>query len=209
MQTAPSPRAAPVIAGLTILMLGAMAVAIPAAPIEAKTRAHRGLVLGFAQLSEEIAEGLAADGYSHVAVDLTGARLGETRPLWTRQVERITARRFPVWGWVETRGGLEGAETVVKELNLAGVYVCGDGAGQFAAALRSRRPGLDIRTVVPPAEAASAPAGSGIVCSSGEFPGEAGRLAVLFADRLTFAEMEAARERATGDYLIVRVPVGE
>jgi len=85
------------ITALTIVMLGAMAFAIPAAPIRSEGTAMRGYLVGHGRFSARLAEQLARSGYTYLAVDLT---TGESRD-WSEHFEEVSRRRFPVWGWIE------------------------------------------------------------------------------------------------------------
>ncbi len=203
--TQPSARGTPaMVAGLTILALAAMAIAIPPARLTPKvTGFERGVLVSGASFSDMLAELLNGNGYTYMAIDLTHARLGAGE-IWRVQFDEVS-RIFPVWGWVDARSGAEQARNVAAALPLSGLFVYGAKPGDLEA-VRAAKPGL---RVVPVVRAAGSRPGEGDVAVAlppERFPAEAG-LSVLLADRLDEAAIDALRAKAPGDYLICSIPI--
>jgi hypothetical protein len=200
----------PLIALLAIVALGAIAFAIPAAPIESPTgEGRQGCLIGHATLSDLLAEQLAANGYHYIAVDLGSARL-EDGALWIGHLDRVSKRLFPVWGWVDTRSaGFRHAQQFIRELNLAGMYVYGPDAAVKAEELRSGRAGFEIVPVIRDGEKAPASGRYAVALDLGEFWDRAEEydLPVLRADILDPDKVEDAREVAGRDYLVALTPL--
>jgi len=201
------PKSSPLIVGLTIVFLGAMAFAIPEPAIEKRAQARGGYLVGKGQLSDVLAEQKASEGYAYFAVDLTGATVGKPPAHWVNHLNRTAGRRFPIWGWLDTRGGIDAAAEVLHGIQLAGLYVWGPDSRAFAAALRAKKPGLEILPVLREGESPAAGEACAIALSAEAFPGDGRARPVLIAGQLDYAAIEAARSRATGDYLIATVPV--
>jgi len=96
------------ITGLTILALGAMATAIPPARlVPTVSGVERGCLVSSASFSDMMAEFLNGQGYNYLAIDCTRVPLG-AGDVWRRQFD-AASRIYPVWGWVDMRGGVEQA----------------------------------------------------------------------------------------------------
>jgi hypothetical protein len=200
----------PLIALLAIVSLGAIAFAIPAAPIEApSTEGRQGCLIGHSALSDLLAEQLAATGYHYIAVDLGSARL-EDDSLWTEHLDRVSSRLFPVWGWVDVRSaGFRDAQRFIRELNLAGMYVYGPDAVAKAEELRSGRAGFEIVPVLRDGDPAPADGRYAVALDLGEFWDRAEEfdLPVLRADVLDANKIEDAREVAGRNYVVALTPL--
>ncbi|MHC4338863.1 MAG: hypothetical protein ACYSX0_01435 [Planctomycetota bacterium] len=194
----------------TLVFLGAMAFAVPSAPIETSvTGARRGYLVGHSRFSESMAAQIARNGYSFLAVDLTNARL-EGEALWAEHFRSVGARRFPTWGWVDLQRGTGDLEKRIRALNLAGVFLYGPGAQQAAELLRAAHGGLTVFPVVRFRDLGPADAGEcAVAMEFEEFLENAADEAfpVLIADQLDLEQIEDARAAAAGDYLIARVAV--
>ncbi|MHC4931255.1 MAG: hypothetical protein ACYTGV_03595 [Planctomycetota bacterium] len=194
----------------TLVFLGAMAFAVPAAPIEASDPgARRGYLVGYSRFSESMAEQIARNGYSFLAIDLTNARL-EGEALWADHFRSVGARRFPTWGWVDLKRGTGDLEKRIRALNLGGVFLYGPGAEQVAERLRAAHGGLTVLPVVRLRDLGRADAGEvAVAMEYEEFLENASdeKFPVLIADQLGLEQIEDARAAAKGDYLIARVAI--
>lgn len=210
---APAPKeptrgSAPLIGGLTVLLLAAMAAALPPSPIAVRPGSpDRGYLVRRSTLSDRLAELKAAEGYTFLAVDLTGARY-DGEALWRDHFDRVSRRRFPIWGWIDVSGGPGPAYDALRSLTVAGLLVYGKDAVQVAAALRRERPALTVLPVLPqgspPVEGPCA-----VVTEPARFAqvSNSGAMAVLAADRLSTGEIEELRSAAEGPYLVSELPI--
>ncbi len=205
---APAPRrSAALVTGLTILALGAMAAAIPPARLTPQvTGVERGYLVSGAGYSDMMAELLNGNGYTYMAIDLTRAKLrgGE---IWRVQFDEVS-RIFPVWGWVDVRGGAEQARNVAASLPLSGLFLYG-ATPMDAEAVRAVKPGLRVVPVVLAGETWSGKGDTAVALPPERFDAEAAqvRMPVLLGAFLDVAAIEAARARATGDYLVCSIAI--
>jgi hypothetical protein len=203
----PSSRGTPaLVTGLTILALGAMAAAIPPARLVPKvTGVERGYLVGSASFSDMMAEFLSGQGYTYMAIDFTRVPL-RGGDVWRGQFDAVS-RIFPVWGWVDVRGGVEQARNVAASLPLSGIYLFGAKPDDVDA-VRAAKPGL---RVVPVLRAGEAWAGKGDAATA--FPpakfaeAAAAKLPVLLAEQVGAAERAAARTGLEGDYLVASIAI--
>lgn len=203
----PSSRGTPaLVTGLTILALGAMAAAIPPARLAPKTAGvERGYLVGSASFSDMMAEFLNGQGYTYMAIDFSRVTLkgGE---VWRGQFDAVS-RIFPVWGFVDARGGVEQARKVASSLPLSGIYLYG-AKPEDVDAVRASKPGL---RVVPVLRAGETWAGTGEAAMA--FPpaklaeAKGAKLPVLLVEQLGAAEREAARAGLSGDYLVSAIAI--
>jgi hypothetical protein len=199
------------IGGLTVVVLGAIAFALPAPPIEPGTSG--GFVIGHEWVIGVAAERRArTEGYAFAVVDLTTADL---RPgaYWREHTDEIRKRRLPVWGWVKidrTEASREHARAVLRSVGLAGLYVYGPGAVEEAESLGRVRAGIPIipvlvRGATPPAEGPY-----GLPLDADAFAGKLGDrvIPVLRAASMSSLDVRLARD-ARGDetYLVAQIPV--
>jgi len=198
-------RSAALVTGLTLLALGAMASAIPPARLTPEvTGVERGYLVGGAGFSDVLAELLNSQGYTYMAVDLTRAPLhGGT--IWRTQFDDAS-RIFPVWGWVDVRGGTEQAKAVAASLPLSGIFLYG-AKPQDVEAVRAAKPGLRVVPVVRAGEAWAGKGDVAVALPPERFAAEATHLPVLLADRLGAEAIQLARAKATGDYLVCSIPI--
>jgi len=198
-------RSAPLITGLTLVLLVAIAYAIPRGRIEADvTGVQRGLLVGPSRFSDQLAEIVSRDGYNFLAIDLTEAS-HDPNALWVGEFDEV-ARIFEVWGWVDARRGLAQAKTLTVPLK--GLFLYAATPAQVEE-VRRARPGLRVVPVAPPG--AQAPADGGLALRPGEFAARAGQAGfpVLLAAGMDTAALRALRAKAEGSYLVVSVTVPE
>jgi len=208
----PAPKgAARAVVFLTVGFLGALAFAIPPAPVDVQASERRGYVESFARFSDRLADLLAAGGYSFLALDLASAPSGSA-DFWKTQLARVQKRRFKVWGWLPSGMDRARAEKLVQDLNLEGLFVGGPDAAAAAAAASSWKPGLPVLEVVDERDP-RAPSASCVAMSPETFaacfrdPGARLRdvpMKVLRAGGLDAGRVLALRAGATGDYLVLR-----
>jgi len=191
-----------VIAGLTVLFLGAMAFAIPPAPIEVSVEERRGYVESFSRFSDRLADLLAGDGYSFLALDLQGAPAGDAA-FWSAQLEQVQKRRFKVWGWLPAGMELARARDLVLRLQLEGILVYGPGSAATSAAAASWKPGLEVLEVVDEKDPRAATAGC-VALSPANFTAATARMRVLKASGLNARQLMELRAPASGDYVVWR-----
>jgi len=205
-----TPASAPLITLLTVVCLGAMAFAIPAARIEIDTPHARGYLVGFGRFSARLAEQIARSGYSELVIDVTDAQLGDDA-LWIEHFRAVSSLGIQVWAWIDVTDEAvrEHAGKLIRSYNFAGVYVYGRGAAEYAAALA--RDSKDKEFVVVVRDGAAAPEGMRHAVAMGldAFRARANEveLPVLIADQLDLADIADAREAASGDYVIANVAV--
>lgn len=194
---------------LAVVMLGAMAFAIPPAPIKTtKDGFERGLLVSHMRFSDLMAEQIANNGYTYLAIDVTLADTSRDA-LWRAHLDVVESRRFDVWGYCDLRGeGEEQARAIVRSLNLAGLFVYGPDAVRQAAALRRERAGLRVVPIVRPGGAP--PKGEhAVALDRSAFVATDAKLPVLIADQLDAAAVADARKQAKGSYLIADVAILE
>ncbi len=210
MSTSHAPAGAssgPMIAGLTVAVLAAMAFAIPEAPIAIRqAEVPRGYVIGHRQFSSALAEVIAREGYNVLVLDLGTASLGE-EALWPEQLNRVASRRYPVWGWLDPATAVTCAETLLRALSLAGVLVHGPDAVAHANALRGVRPGLRILPVVRWGAPLPADGEYVVAMDAATFARHAGEVALplLIADQLSHAQIDAALQAVKGGCFVSKV----
>lgn len=191
---------------LTLLALGAMATAIPPARLTPRvTGVERGYLVGSASFSDMLAEFLNGNGYTYMAIDLTkvSVRGGE---IWRAQFDDVS-RIFPVWGWVDVRGGIEQARKVAASLPLSGLYLYG-AKPEDAEALRAANPGLRVVPVVRFGETWKGKGDAAVALPPGKFAeAPKGHLPVLLVERLSDAERATARAAAPGDSLVCSIAI--
>lgn len=193
----------PAIAGLAILFLGAVAVAVPEAPFMIETDQARGVLVSHAEVGPQLAEQYAGAGYSYFAVDVTGAELGRDG-LLAGYMKTTAQRGFSLFAWIDARIGAEAAQARLDLYGFSGLFLYGNQAGAVAESLRgdSRNAGLSIRVVH---HRKKAPANAACVAfPAQEFPGDGVEMPVLIAEQLAESDIEAARAKANGGYLVAR-----
>jgi len=152
-----------------------------------------------------MAEFLNGQGYTYMAIDCTHVPVA-SGDVWRRQFDRAS-RIFPVWGWVDVRGGVEQARKVASSLSLSGIFLYGAKPGDVEA-VRAVKPGL---RVVPVVRAGETWSGSGEAATA--FRGAnladaaSANLPVLLTEQLTPAQRDAARAALKGNYLISTISV--
>ena len=197
-------RSAAMITGLTVLALAAMATAIPPArltPVVAGV--ERGYVVSGASFSDMLAEMLNSDGYTFMAIDLTRADL-RSGAVSRVQFDRAS-RIFPVWGWVDARGGVEQAKKVATTLPIVGLLLYG-AKPEDVEAVRAAKPGL---RVVPVVGAGETWGDAAVAFPPERFAAEAGKvnLPVLLASRLREGEIEDLCAKAPGNYIVCSIAI--
>jgi len=191
---------------LTVLALGAMATAIPPARLVPKvTGVERGCLVSSASFSDMMAEFLNGQGYTYMAIDCTHVDLGAS-DVWRRQFN-AASRIFPVWGWVDARGGIEQARKVAASLSLSGIFVYGAKPGDVEA-VRVVKPGLRVVPVVRAGETWKGEGEAATAFRPANLAGAANaKLPVLFIEQMSPAERDAARAALKGNYLISTIAV--
>lgn len=204
----PSSNSGPVIGGVFVVMLAAIAIALPPSPIES-SQDNRGFgSLESASLfSDGIAELNAQNGYGHMVLDLTQASVAKDS-LWRKNLAIVSARRYPVWGWIEGTRDDAAFIRMVKDLPLAGLYVHGGDATLYG----NERPVIEV------SDAATADGNVAVLVDFKTYMASgAGDYArpVLRADSLSELQVEQAMDHArklAGEdgvptLLVARVPV--
>lgn len=207
----PPKGTARVVAAMSVLLLGAIAVAVPAPPIEVRVPERRGYLESFARFNDDLAYYLARDGFSFLALDLATAN-PSAEAHWREQKRRLDRRRFPVWGWLDASTPRDRAEQLVRELRFDGLFVFGEDPSALADAARAWRPGLEVIEVVPETSNRARGAGAvalGLDAFKASFadpasPYREARFRVLLASRLDRLQIDEARAVASGDYLVAR-----
>jgi hypothetical protein len=192
-------RTAPVILGLAVVILAAMAFAVPPAPIPAGD--NGAYLIGHGRLSAQLADQLSRSDYAALVIDFTGANLDEDA-LWRPHFRAVDRRGFPIWGWVDLADGTAQARAVARSEKLAGLYVYGPDAVDVAESLD--RPNLKVIPVIGADDAA--PSGDyAVVVSLDDFlAGKSGdAVAVLAAATLNLPDIERARAAADGRRLVI------
>jgi hypothetical protein len=195
---------APLVLGLTLVFLGAIASAIPPAPIEtAGGDAERGMLVGHTLVIDRLAEQLASSGYSYIAVDLSTAD-PQGAALWRGRIDEVAKRRFPIWGWVDVSKGLERAPSLAQSLNLQGFFLYGPDADAAAAKLRAQRPALRVLPVLRYGDALPSGGEFAVALEFDQFLAHAAEFEnpVLLAAFLTQEQIAQARAATDGSYLV-------
>ena len=195
---------APLIAGLTLVFLGAIASAIPPAPIETgRVDAARGMLIGHTLIIDRLAEQLATSGYSYVAVDLSTAD-PEGAALWRGRIDEVAKRRFPIWGWLDVSKGTDRAAAFAQSLNLQGFFLYGPDAESRAAKLRAQRPALRVLPVLHYGEPLPRDGECAVAMELDDFVAHASEFEnpVLLAAFLTQEQIARARAATDGNYLV-------
>ncbi|MHC4940658.1 MAG: hypothetical protein ACYTHK_17085 [Planctomycetota bacterium] len=209
-------QSAPLIAGLVIITLAALALALPPAPIALQENtAGVGALQAAGLFSDGMAEQNAANGYGYLALDLTGVS-DDRDAFWRQQLELVASRRYPVWGWIDLDRASVSEDKLIGSLQLTGVYLKGADASSRAKALRAARPDLTVIAVHkrgkgdPKTDAITLDIESYLNSSAGEFARP-----VVVADQLEAGEIREALDHAraiAGDdgvpvLLIARIPL--
>ena len=197
------PGPGPVIGLLAVLFLGAVAVAVPEAPFTIETDQARGVLVSHAEVGPQLAEQYAGSGYSYFAVDVTGAELGR-HDLLAGYMKTTAQRGFSLFAWIDANIGAEAAQARLDLYGFAGLFLYGNQAGNVAESLRgdSRNAGLSIRVVH---HRRKAPVDASCVAyPAQEFPGNGVEMPVLIAEQLGETDIDAARAKAKGGYLVAR-----
>ncbi len=195
------PKSATAIAAMTVIILGAVTVAIPDGPIEIATDHARGRLVSHVDVSDDIATQFAKSGYTFLAVDVTGADLSKGTHL-RRHLHRVT-KRFTLWAWIDARIGAKEAGTLLA-FPFKGVFLYGADAADVARTLTADE-AFDALVVYAVQRADRAPSGSACVAlDASAFPGTDVAMPVLLGESLSLIEIEKARAKAERDYLVVR-----
>ena len=216
-----------VVGGLVVVMLAAIAIALPPSPILIDSSVSGVGSLESASLfSGGIAEQNAAHDFGYLAIDLSRVST-DSDALWRQQLELLSSRRLPIWAWVDARrcsdssrgsdanrGGAEFLQ-LLNDLPFAGMYVYGEGAAKHATQLRTMRSGRPVIVVTqgigdPKTNAVMLDLEQYLASASGQYAHP-----VLVADQLTAAQVETAVNHAktlAGDdgsptLLVARVPI--
>jgi len=199
----PRSQSAPLIGGLTVLAIAAIAMALPPSPI-ATTNGTEGL--GILQstglFSAGMAEQNAANDFGFLALDITEAH-PDRRALWQRELDVVARRRYAVYGWIDTRravsAGVGRDLSLVGSLNLTGVYLYGPDAPARAHEIRAANSDLKVIAVAPAGSKVDVSAkGVGIAVDLKTWLASKGEIAnpVLIADQLSEADKHKAVEHA-------------
>ncbi len=199
----PSPtrsQSAPLIGGLTVLAIAAIAMALPPSPIATAAGTEGlGILQSTGLFSSGMAEQNAANDFGFLALDITEAH-PDRRALWQQELDVVARRRYAVYGWIDTRRAKGKELSLVGTLNLTGVYVYGPDAPACAREIRAAKSDLVVIAV--------APAGSKIDVSAKDvgiavdlktwLASSKGEIAnpVLIADQLSEADKHKAVEHA-------------
>ena len=212
-------NSAPLIGGLAVAALAAIAMALPPSPIATETGTERiGMLQSSGLFSAGMAEQNAANGYGYIAVDISEAH-PDRRALWQQELELVARRRYAVWGWVDTRRSAARHDSRIGALNLTGVYVYGPDALDRARSIQNANPDVTVVAVAPAGSKLDASArGLGLAMDLKTWLAHDGGVAnpVLIADQLSEAEVHSAIEHArelAGDdskptLLIASIPIG-
>jgi len=202
----PSPRrSGAIITILTVLVLGAMANAIPRARlVPTVTGVERGCLVSEGRFSTMLAEIQSRSGYNYMAIDLTHAPLhGDA--IWREPFDDVS-RIYPVWGWVDVRAGVDQACTVAASLPLKGLFLYNAQPADVDAVHAAKR-GLRVIPVVRDGETWGGTGAFAVAFAPKRFATEAAKTAlpVLLAADLDEAGIATARAAATGDYLVCTI----
>jgi hypothetical protein len=197
---------------LAVIFLGAITFAIPPAPFDFDKNVERGFLVGHSRFSDQLAEQLVSGGYTYLAIELTRARLEHgDDTFWREHFKAVASRRLPIWGWVDVSKGSGHAQSVVRSVNLTGLFVAGRDAVQVARELRSVT--RDDLRIVPVIRFGAVLPQEGelfaVALTEKDFVANQGRfdLPILIADQLDAAAIRTAREASDGDYLVAGVAI--
>lgn len=222
-----------VIGGLVVVMLAAIAIALPPSPIDIdSSRGGVGALESASLFSDGIAEQNAAAGFGYLALDLSRVSTANPEALWRQQLVLLSSRRIPIWAWVDASRCDAEFLQMVNDLPFAGIYVFGEDAATHVGQLRTMRPsrpaiavaqvtglggdevgGLDGDAVVgdPKTDAVMLSFEQYLASTAGQYA-----YPVLVADQLSAAQVETALNHATelagkdgtASLLVARVPIG-
>jgi hypothetical protein len=197
-----APKSAAAITALTVIILGAVAFAIPDGPIEIATEQARGRLVSHVDVSDDMAVQFSKSGYSFLAVDVSGADLAKGTHLH-RHLHRV-AKRYTLWAWIDAGVGAKEAGRLLTTFPFEGVFLYGADAPDLARTL-SADEAFDALVIHAVQRADRAPAGAPCVAFQGSaFPGSGVAMPVLLGETLGLGEIEKARAKAEGDYLVTR-----
>ncbi|MHC4956534.1 MAG: hypothetical protein ACYTGZ_22060 [Planctomycetota bacterium] len=152
MLTAPSKissQTAPLVVGLVVLALGAIAMALPPAPITTTEGSEQlGILQSSGLFSSDMAEQNASNDFGYLAVDVSSAEL-DADSLWRRELDVVARRRYTVWGWIDTRRAGDNEAAMMQSLGLEGYYLYGPDAVARAKTLRVANPQAKVIPVLP------------------------------------------------------------
>jgi hypothetical protein len=210
-----------VVGGLVVVMLAAIAIALPPSPIlVAPGVSGVGSLESASLFSGGIAEQNAAHDFGYLAIDLSRVST-DSDALWRQQFDLLSSRRLPIWAWVDasrcsdaSRCGAEFLQ-LLNDLAFAGIYLYGEDAAKHATQLRTMRSG---RSVIVVTQSIGDPKTNAVMLDLEQYLASAsGQYAhpVLVADQLTAAQVETAVKHAktlAGDdgsptLLVARVPI--
>jgi hypothetical protein len=186
----------PVVGGLVVVMLAAIAIALPPSPIQIDSGlAGMGSLEAASTFSGGIAEQNAALGFGYLALDLSRVST-KSDALWRENLELLSSRRVPLWGWVDASRCDAEFVQMVNDLPFTGIYVFGKGATDTAAQLRSTRSNRPVFVVTgamgdPKANAIMLDLEQYLASSAGQYAHP-----VLVADQLSAAQVETAVKHA-------------
>jgi hypothetical protein len=151
-----------------------------------------------------LAELLNGDGYTYIAIDLSRAALAGDAP-WRGEFDSVS-RIFPVWAFVDARGGAGQARKVAATLPLQGILLYGARPADVEA-VRAAKPGLRVVPVVRAGETREAE--YAVALPPERFAAEASKTGfpMLLADRLGEAGIAKARAAAPGNYLVCAIAI--
>jgi hypothetical protein len=197
------------VAVLAIVMLGAMAFAVPPSRLTIQAGpGDRGYLVNHSRFSAVLASQIANDGYSLLAIDLSAGGM-EKDASWRVHLDQVAEVQFPTWGWVDTRRvGANATDRIAGGANVAGLFVYGPGAEELAKRLRAEFGGLRVVPVINRGDPAPEMP-HGVAMDLDDFIESAGDVdfPVLRAAQLSIGEIEEARAAAKGSYLVARIPL--
>jgi len=208
---------APLVGGLVILVLAAIAMALPPAPITTQGgTGGLGTIESTGLFGSGLAELNAAAGYGYLTLDLSAVNLSKNS-FWREELDVVAQRRFSVWGWIDTTRAKEQPEDLISSLNLAGAYVYGPDAVAVAEACRSVSRGRPIIPVVGANAARPSEGSYATLVDLDTWLDSEGEISdpILIADQLDASQIvsaleharELAKDGADPKLLIARVPV--
>jgi len=197
---------APVIVVLAVVIVAAMAFAVPPAPIEIGDAGA--YLIGQGRLSAQLADQLSRSNYGALVIDFTGVDLGESA-LWRSHFAAVDQRGYPIWGWVDLNGGVEQARAVARGEKLARLYVYGPDAVAVAAMLD--KPSLRVVPVLRPNDAKPDGEYAVVVDLERFLEGvEGAATTVLRAGSLGVDEIDEARAHAAGtSFVVARIAIAD
>jgi len=105
---------APLVGGLVILVLAAIAMALPPAPITTQGgTGGLGTIESTGLFGSGLAELNAAAGYGYLTLDLSAVNLSKNS-FWREELDVVAQRRFSVWGWIDTTRAKEQPEDLIS-----------------------------------------------------------------------------------------------